>query len=131
MNNKHGCPPGQVRVKGECIQGISWGFDTTSFGSKERFIAVLEANNLPRNPKRKDHGSYKTFHWENRKLSMETTNNPVTGEYFEARRRDNEPGFAAYIGIQGSKDEVKTLVEDIKHFAEWIKDESPCEREFV
>jgi len=139
--DKDGCPPGQVRVKGECIQGIEWGFDCTHFGTAKKFKQILLDNDLPENPRIKNHpekkmGSYtvpasKTFIWENNKISMETQNNPISGEYTRINARHIDPGFASYIGIQGNSPEVQKIVDDIKRATRSIKAESPCERRYI
>lgn len=114
-----------------------WGFDLTSFGTAEKFQALLKRHRLTRfhkEPHRVDRGDYHSkyvyFIWSGIGLKMITGNNPITGEFNEPGRRENEPGYASYIGIEGTASKVKALAEDIRKIA-YIKDESPGKRDFI
>jgi|WetSurMetagenome_2_1015567.scaffolds.fasta_scaffold666757_1 hypothetical protein len=117
-------------------QDYKAGFDLTDFGSKENFEKVLKENHLD-NYKielKKTIGadSYRIFVWSNKDVKLITGNNPITGEYSGGKyRRENEIGYASYIGIEGKELAVKDLFNSIKKHASYIKEEEYGDRSFI
>ena len=113
---------------------IDWGFDLTSFGSAEKFGALLKHHHLSKYERVKHltvgDMSYYHFVWSNPDLILSTSNNPLTGEYTNVNQRKPEKGYASYIAIRGKKDKVLALVKDIKKTTKDIKDESKYVSEF-
>ena len=116
------------------------GFDLTSFGTVENFKKVLKENKLSIKGKRKctigkDYVGKPTkscqFEWKNKDVKLITSNNPITGQYNDPKRRKPEKGYASYIGIVGDDKQVPKLAESIKKHATSIKGENPKEREFI
>ena len=109
-----------------------WGFDLTDFGSVAKFKGLLKRHKLLSGYK-KEKTSYGTnnFIWSNSKLKLITSNNPITGEYSNKGQRENEKGYASYMGIIGQEKEVMLLVKDIKNVSIYIKGESPYKRDFI
>ena len=116
------------------------GFDLTSFGTAENFKKVLKENKLSIKGKRKctvdkDYAGVSTkmcqFEWKNKDVKLITSNNPITGQYNNPKRRKPEKGYASYIGIVGDDQQVPKLVESIKKHARDIKDESRGRRDFI
>ena len=116
------------------------GFDLTSFGTAENFKKVLKENKLSIKGKRKciigkDYVGKPTkrcqFEWKNKDVKLITSNNPITGQFNEPKRRSPEEGYASYIGIIGDDKQVPKLVKSIKKHARDIKDESKGRRDFI
>ena len=116
------------------------GFDLTSFGTAEKFKKVLKANKLPTKGEKKctvDKDLMGSaikmcqFEWANKNIKLITSNNPITGQYNEPKRRKPEKGYASYIGIVGDDKQVLKLVKSIKKQASFIKDESIGARDFI
>ena len=102
------------------------GFDLTHFGEQ---WPALEAMLGLRYVGRAKHG----FEWATDDgLVMVTGNNPTTGEYGPGRdKRDDEVGFASYIGLTGPETEVEKAAALIRQYADFIKDETPGRRTFI
>lgn len=117
------------------MKKLQWGFDLTDFGSAERFKSLLKRHGLLGGYKRikpyTEHPDVYFYTWSNSKLSLTTGNNPLTGKYSTPRMRPDEKGYASYIGIEGEPEAVMKLAKDIRNTAEFIKDESPQERDFI
>ena len=103
-----------------------YGFDLTDF-KYNKFPVVLK--NLGIKPKAKHMGS-KGFYWQGSGILIVTGNNPITGEFAEKGRRENEKNYASYIGIEGDQDAVETAVELIKQYGR-SKGESKGRRGFI
>lgn len=73
------------------------------------------------------------FEWKSSfDVVMVTQNNPATGEYGPGRdQRDDEPGFASYIGLSGPEAAVAEAARLIREYAEYIKDETPGRRAYI
>lgn len=111
-----------------------WGFDLTGFGTASKFKGLLKRHHLTKHKKECEKtpiGTYCTFVWKNKDIKLITGNNPITGKYTREKQRLPEKGYASYIGITGNPKKVEALAKDIKRTAEFIKDESKCEREFI
>lgn len=80
-----------------------WGFDLTLIGDGKKgaatFKRILKECDLPLNPRHRADGQ--PFVWKRIGLTLVTGNNPITGEYIRAGQRENELGYASYIGITG------------------------------
>src|SRR5581483_3363045 len=126
---------------------MQWGFDITSFGDGKQgakvFREILEACGLPTKPKRRrpyradkligrvDPLNQRPFVWKTKGLRLVTGNDPLTGRYSRAGQRENELGYASYIGISGDKDSVTKLAKLIAERAEYVKEETPGESRFI
>ena len=75
-------------------------------------------------------GDYYLYWWKGPGISIVTGNNPITGEYMSPDRRENEKGFALYVGLEGDPDKVKEAVAMIKKIGS-SKGESKGKREFI
>ena len=65
---------------------------------------------------------YNPYHtWKNEKVTIKTSNHPVTGDYYDTRLRQNEVGFASHINLEGDEDEVARIIEFVKKHADNIK----------
>lgn len=106
------------------------GFDSTSFPSANHFAKVLAMAGIMSNavPTRDKIGS---FIWQGKDIEIVTGNNPITGEYSQPNRREPEIGYASYIGVEGKDKTVIAVVLEIKKQADFIKDESVGERDFI
>jgi hypothetical protein len=111
------------------------GFDLTGFGTAQNFKTVLKENNMkPAKPvihKLTTGGSYKSYVFKGQGVEMRTGNNPITGQYSCPRQRQNEKGYASYIGIKGEPAKVQKLVMSIKKHTDDIKDESAGRNDFI
>ena len=112
-----------------------WGFDLTDF-KPDGFKKVLKGLEL------QEGTVFRTFHedpegvgrgfvWKNDHVTIETKNNPITGQYGTDRMREPEINYAGYIGIEGDRAHVLKAVKLIKQNASEIKDESPNNRDFI
>jgi hypothetical protein len=122
---------------------LEWGFDLTGFGTADKFKALLNRHGLTKFKKNVKRVApmtkgekgyvYYSFQWSrpDGKLKIITGNNPITGEYSMPKARELERGYASYIGIEGDKDNVLALKDDIKNITDDIKDESPNQRDFI
>jgi hypothetical protein len=122
-----------------------YGFDLTGFKSAEDFEALLKANGLTKHKKvfhstynkdislTKKGDGYYSYSWSNPDgtLELRTGNNPITGVYSVPKQRENEKGYASYMGIKGENDKVEKLAKDIKKRATEIKDEDPKHNGFI
>lgn len=127
------------------------GFDLTTFGSAEAFRLLLNALDLntdtmtvdseqaspgaeyakvdkaPDDPDR----DYGVFVWANADLALLTGNNPRTGEYSDPSMRQNEKGYASYIGLSGTPEAVEEAYNLIEERATHIKGRDPNDRQFI
>lgn len=110
-----------------------WGFDLTSFGDGERgkvnFKCILKEMGLSDKPIFDKEN--RAYIWANPYLMLVTGNNPITGKYGSPKQREPELGYASYIGIEGSPDQVEKLASLIRDNAEYIKEEVKHERQFI
>ena len=91
--------------------------DLTHFdGNWPRFKAELGLTYCGRAP-----GRCNAFVWTARGLTVDTHNNPETGEYSQPNRRDDEPGYASYIGASGDPARIREFREALKRHATWRK----------
>lgn len=106
---------------------IKWGFDLTDI-SALNFVRVLQSVGMGTGEK----GTLtdKGWVWKGSGIEIVTGNNPITGEYMNGGRED-EIGYASYIGIEGDADKVTAVVREIKKRAKYIKGESKNGREFI
>lgn len=113
------------------------GFDLTSFGSKNRFLAVLAELELPTEPEVvvgsefSDGTQRQEYVWANDRLLVVIGADPRTGEHGNETIADKDPGYASAIGIEGHPPEVKSAFEEIKTKATRVKGWNRTEREFL
>jgi hypothetical protein len=108
---------------------IEWGFDLTDFGNSSVFISLLKKHSLFNGYKRIGKKDDYTFSWKNSSVEIRTGNNPIIGQY-RSKNRENERGYASYVGIKGEKSAVLSLASDIRNVAS-IKGESEYENNFI
>lgn len=105
---------------------VKHGFDTTDFGENWVRLARIKSLHFVG----RDQSENFVF-MNHQGLKFVTTNNPFTGTYNKPEQRENQIGFAGYIGIEGPFGEVEETVSLVKKHAVFIKDESPGRRDFV
>lgn len=138
-------------AKRECRE---WGFDLTTFKSRESFQKVLDKHRLDERqlvcvkpigkklsfepPFKKTNESDEEcslikYRWTNKdgSLILDTTNDPKLGCYSIPWFRAPEKGYASSMGVSGDPNKVKALVKDIRKAASFIKEESRCKRDFI
>ena len=73
------------------------------------------------------------WQWRNTNgLNVYTQNNPETGEYGPGRdQREDERGFASYMGADGPLREVISFVAAVHRHAIFVKDETPNRRAYI
>ena len=104
------------------------GFDLTHFGTAKNWAYAAESANLKYAGVETPGGA---FLWRNPTgLLVVTGNNPATGEYRSALR-ENDPGYASYIGIEGPAEEVKNFAFIVRNVAESVGEESPGKRSYI
>jgi len=117
-----------------------YGFDLTDFKGAVSFKSLLKKHGLTKYRKiwhpifaNGKKAGYYSYSWSNKDgtLELRTGNNPITGAYSQPKYRENEKGYASYMGIKGNNDKVMFLVDDIKTFATSIKGENDKELEFI
>ncbi len=104
------------------------GFDLTDFGEDwPRFKALADMHYVGRA------NGGKAFEWATESgVTVITQNNPETGEYGPGRdMRDDEAGFASYIGLTGPDGAVSELAKLIRQYADYIKGETPGRRAYI
>ena len=104
------------------------GFDLTHFGSAwPEFAEAAGLTYAGRTP------NGRAFLWTTEAgTEMTTQNNPAHGEYGPGReQRDDEPGYASYIGLTGPKDDMWRVIGLIRKHAASIKAESFDQRRFI
>jgi len=106
-----------------------WGFDLTNFekGGFQKVLAVAGINEA--GVRLQGHNA--SFAWRGEEVMITTACNPISGLYGRPWYRQREEDYASYIGISGTKQKVKEVVAAIHKHAEFIKDESPNERDFI
>lgn len=103
-----------------------WGFDLTHFDKPANFEKLLKAVGIPAKAEKKDG----TWFWTGPGIEIRTGNNPLTGEYGHgSKKREDDPGFASYIGIKGNADKVKKAAAYIRKFDP--KEETPNSARFI
>ena len=136
-NTHHRTKDGLVKKNPKKKEIIEWGFDLTGFDSAEQFEMLLERNGLHPEKSFKLLTPYKEspethhYQWSNPYIKIITGNNPITGEYSNPKWRQNEKGYASYIGIKGYRGSVLKMVKDIKNTTDDIKGESRYKRDFI
>lgn len=105
-----------------------WGFDLTSI-RPEIWRKILKFIGASEKPGRDD--SSAGWVWKGKTVTIYTGNDPISGEYYRAGAREIEKGYASYIGIEGDKETVKKVADIIRKKADYIKEESPEERQFI
>ena len=106
-----------------------WGFDLVGFVGARGFVSVLSSVGISasQEPGRASGGG---FIWKGSGIIIVTGNNPITGEYMIPGRREPQPGYASYMGIEGNAEKVATAVQAVKKYGDY-KEESPGRREFI
>ena len=115
--------------------GAQHGFDLSDFkpGGFKKFLKAL---NIPAIAKGSASGvswsAGKSFYWRNKNIIIITNNNPITGQYYEPKRRSPEKNYASYVGIE-TKDpkDMANVVRLFKQNTSYRKGESKGRRDFV
>lgn len=112
----------------EIISSIQHGFDLTEI-SAANFRKILRELDIDQNAK----VGKETGGWEFKGpgILIVTGNNPITGKYSRKGQREDEVGYASYIGIEGDPEKVKKVARMIKKLATYIKDEDKTKRQFI
>jgi hypothetical protein len=77
-------------------------------------------------------GSHGQFLWKNDNgLTVATGNNPTTGEYYDAARREPQKGYASYMGAKGPREEVARFEEAVRTYAIFCKSEDEFEDAYI
>jgi hypothetical protein len=105
-----------------------YGFDLTDISSKD-WKKLLKMFSIPTTPKL-DNNKW-LWKSKNNNVFIVTSNDPLTGKYAARGDRDDEPGYAGYIGIEGDKELVNQIAEFIKKNADYIKGKSVGRRSFI
>ena len=114
---------GQTVIAGDEAQ---WGFDLTGI-SADNWKKVLKAGGIPEKPKNDD-GKWV---WQGKGIKIHTGNDPISGQYGRKGMREDEVGYASYIGLYGNADLVKKLAKMISKTADDIKEETPNDSGFI
>lgn len=116
---------------------IKWGFDLTNF-KPNGFQQILKQLGITEDSLTEEFRNdlngvqyRRSFIWHGQNIKIVTVNNPISGEYAQINRRENDKDYASYIGIEGRADQVKKAVELIHEQSDFIKDESPLTRDFI
>jgi hypothetical protein len=115
------------------------GFDLTSFNTREGFVTLLEELGLDPyydyarvNPNKVGvNDEYYYYIWGNENGMILLGNNPITGDYSDPAGRQNEPGYASYIGIEGDKEFVDNALVSIVGYTDYYKDIDKQRRSFI
>lgn len=118
------------------------GLDHTDFGSASTFKSLLKRHGIdPRdgyvrirkgNPEKDDEEwAWYSYVWASADVMVVTGNNPITGVYSVPAMRNEEEGYASYMGLEGDGEAVAALYEDIIQTAQFVKGRNPKRREFV
>ena len=115
--------------------GAQHGFDLTDFkpGGFKKFLKAL---GIPMVAKGSSTGASwsdgKSFYWRNKDIIIITNNNPITGQYYEPKRRSPEKNYASYVGIETKNPEdMANVVKLFKQNTSYRKGESKGRRDFV
>jgi hypothetical protein len=114
-------------------QASQAGADLTSFGDglkgAKKFQAFLNGIGITDPvPKR---GIRDEFVWNGPDIQVVTANNPISGEYYRKGQRENEQGYASYMGFSGTPEKIKLALKLLKKHAEFIKKIDPKRRQFI
>jgi hypothetical protein len=108
-----------------------WGFDLTDISS-ENWKKVLKVAGAKEQSKLIENDSITSWEWKGKDVVIYTGNDPITGKFARgSSNRQDEIGYASYIGIEGNKDMVSKVANAITKLASEIKDESPHRRSFI
>ena len=104
-----------------------YGFDLTNISS-DNFKKILDEFELDYKSRKK----FKSYGWvwKNDKIEIVTGNDPVSGEHATGRRED-EKGYASYVGISGEDEYVEKAAKMFKELSEWMKGQNSEWREFI
>lgn len=112
------------------------GFDLTKI-SADNWEMILDLFDLEdmgwvaRYPGEEKYKEYGQFNFQNDNLLIVTGNHPIKGWYATLGRREDDIGYASYIGIEGDPKLVKAAFKAIKRLAEYTKDEDANRRQFI
>lgn len=83
-----------------------------------KWVKLLKRHGISTKPLRTSKG----WKWKGSGVTVFTSNDPVSGEYYNDKRgREIEPDYASYIEVVGDEDKVMEVVNDIKRQAISIK----------
>lgn len=101
-------------------------FDITAFDSAEAWQSICERMNLSYSGR----GRNRCYVWTGPGIEVVTYNNPLTGEYNQPELRENDPGFASYIGASGDDEKVGEFYNLVCEVSDYIKAKDPTERSY-
>lgn len=116
-------PHEKVVLTGRPTSGISHlagdaqaGLDLTTFGRASAFKAVLDSVAIPREPGMvyEEDERLRAYVWASESVLLVTGANPLTGER-AGLNKPREPGYASYIGIEGTQARVTKVLNRIRH----------------
>lgn len=120
-------------VKTKMQPQYEWGFDLTEISAKDWIHCLKLVGISPIGDLRKPYpeANHLVWMWEGEGIKVHTGNNPITGEYNRPGDRDNDVGYASYIGVYGDKDKVTKFSKAVSKLATFIKEETPGESHFI
>jgi hypothetical protein len=101
------------------------GFDVTSFDEPAIWQGICDQFGMTLTGR----GRYGYFVWTGPGIEVMTGCNPLTGEYHNRDRRDDDPGFASYIGASGEVEPVEEFYKIVHHIGDW-KEADPTRRSY-
>ena len=110
-----------------------WGFDLTEISAKNWIHCLKLVGIPPMGDLRRPYpeANHSIWIWEGNGIKVHTGNNPITGEYSRLGDRDDEIGYASYIGVYGDKDKVTKFSKAVSKLATFIKEENPGESHYI
>ena len=105
------------------------GFDLTKFPNRSSFQDLINKFNMDYRRVETKNGYLYT--WSNSEVMIVTGNNPISGVYRYPNRREKETGYASFIGVEGKKEAVDSVVDEIQEKASHIKAYDSTERSFI
>jgi hypothetical protein len=107
-------------------QELKWGFDLTDMPAKNWKI-ILSSLGINQS---KGININDRWLWKGTGIKIFTGNDPITGKYGSLGSREDDIGYASYIGIEGDADKVNLAVKLIKKYGD-SKGESPKNRRYI
>ena len=111
---------------GKEVSTVEHGFDLTAIDAP-KWKELLKLLGIPAKATNPDG---KGWQWQGEEILLVTGNNPLTGEYYREGERENEKGYASYIGIEGDPEKVELAADFISKNGD-SKDESPGNRDYI
>jgi hypothetical protein len=115
-------------LKAEAAEQYEWGFDLTSI-SAENWKKILKENGMHQGPI--NDSQLGAWVWTGPGIKIHTGNDPIKGTYAQGGKREDEVGYASYIGVYGDKDKVTKVSKMISELADDIKEENPGDSRYI